>query len=189
MRCPGYWNWDTGCQEGPDYCLPFEQDNCRYAKSLGAPETCYGTCGYQCNYPEEIYCTDYSSGCGYGYCYYVGDYDYDFNQTMAMRQFDYGSNGETCRPTCPTSCHPEFDIVCSNGFDSNGCSYGDYCLPSLTDSWDGTTCPGVCYTPCDHAAGEVPCAYEETSSCFTGNYCEIPGTCVRKFSLLLSNYS
>jgi len=176
MRCPGMWDWDTGCQLSADYCIPYEIDNYRYAKSLGAPETCYGVCSdsNQCHYPEEISCMDYSSGCGYEFCYYVGDNGTDFNQTISGREFD-GGNNETCYPTCPTSCHPEFDMVCSSGYDSNGCSYGDYCLPILTDSWDGTTeCAGVCYTPCNYDAGEVYCGYEQTNSCFNGNYCEIP---------------
>jgi len=169
MRCSGYWDWNTGCKLSPDYCTPIQRDNSQYAKSLGAPETCYNNCHYQCNYPEEMNCYGNWDGCEYSYCYYVGN----TNSTGYGSAVRAASGNDTCFPTCPTMCS-QYDLVCSNGYDANGCSYGEHCIPLATDNWDGSECPGVCYTPCDYNAGEVYCPIESQDGCNAGNYCEMP---------------
>jgi len=171
MRCPGHWDYDTYCQLSPDYCMPMEMNNTRYAKSLGAPEVCPVYCMYECNYPEELSCWSNWDGCGYSYCYYTGN----TNSTGYGAAMRASSSNGTCPQTCPTMCS-QYDIVCSNGYDENGCSYGEHCTPILSASCDGsgTECPGVCYTPCDYNAGEVYCPIESEDGCYAGNYCEMP---------------
>jgi len=172
MRCPGYWDSNSQCQMGPDYCMPLEMNNTRYAKSLGAPEVCPMSCGYQCNYPEEMNCWSNGNGCGYSYCQYIGNNNNNFTgQGTAARQLLFSN--DSCPISCPAICS-QYDLVCSNGNDANGCSYGEHCTPIATDSWDGSECPGVCYTPCDHNAGEVYCPIESQNHCYAGNYCEMP---------------
>jgi hypothetical protein len=185
MRCPGYWDWNTQCQLGPDYCVPYETDNyMNYATSLGAPETCYGTCNYQCNYPEEISCWNHADGCGYSYCLYVGNNSFT-GQGEAMRQ--YSSGNDTCYDVCPAACS-QYDIACDSGYDANGCYMGGYCIPAATNSWeDNVECPGVCYTPCDWVAGETSCPTYTKSGCLAGNTCEMQGIYNRTVTLLNTN--
>merc|ERR1711962_1635436 len=78
---------------------------------------------------------------------------------------DYGDYGnDSCPITCPAECS-EFDIVCSNGVDENGCSLGDYCMPATYQLSDGVECPAACYDPCDWTAGEVSCPIYSDEGC------------------------
>jgi len=173
MRCSGYWDQDTGCQLGADYCVPYEYDNyMNYAKELGAPELCYGRCDYPCNWPEEISCWNHGDGCGYPYCLHVGNSNFT-DQEPAVRQFMNGNGDDTCYDVCPTKCS-QFDLECDSGYDQNGCWMGGYCIPVATNNGAGGKCPGVCYTPCDWAAGETSCPSFTEDGCFAGNTCEMP---------------
>ena len=186
MRCQGYWDWDTQCQLGPDYCVPYEFPNYHnYAASLGAPETCYGSCNAQCNYPEYLTCWANYGGCGYSYCYWVGNSNFTGQGPMGMRAGEFG-NETACYETCPAICS-EYDIAWGNGYDSNGCWMGDYCIPAATDMGANVECPGVCYTPCDWQAGETYCPIYSENGCYAGNTCEMPGIYKRKSIFLNTN--
>ena len=181
-RCPGYWDWNTGCQLGADYCVPNEQYNYNnYAASLGAPEVCAGYCSPQCNWPEEISCWDNTDGCGYSYCQGNSNSTY---QEPLMRM--NGNGNGTCYDVCPTMCS-QFDLACDNGYDENGCWMGEYCIPVATNNGDNGECFGVCYTPCDWAAGETSCPSFTDDGCFAGNTCEMPGIYYRIFIFLCRN--
>ena len=96
--------------------------------------------------------------------------DYPYTRELS----EYGDNGNSsCPMTCPTACS-EFDIPCPMGFDENGCSYGDYCTPSLyaIGEWGNEIeCPGACYTNCGWTFNEVACPIFSDDGCFVGNTC------------------
>jgi len=177
QRCPGNYNPETWCQESPDFCMPTTYDNTyTYPPSTGAAEQCYQQCPIMCSY-DEMYCYGkYSDGCDYSYCMWTGNngmngtYGYD---GYARQWSDYGDYGNgSCPITCPAECS-EFDIVCSNGIDENGCSYGDYCMPAIYQMGDGVECPAVCYDPCDWTVGEVACPMYSDEGCYMGSNCVV----------------
>jgi len=176
QQCPGYHNPDTWCQEQPDFCMPRTYDNSQYAPSLGAAEVCSQYCPVYCGSGEmTCYGKDFE-GCDYMFCMpnenYNQTYGSDYPYTRELSE--YGDNGNSsCPMTCPTACS-EFDIPCPMGFDENGCSYGDYCTPSLyaIGEWGNEIeCPGACYTNCGWTFNEVACPIFSDDGCFVGNTC------------------
>ena len=172
QRCPGYYNPETWCQESPDFCMPTTYNNTNsYTPSTGAAEQCYLQCPPMCSDNEMTCYGKYSDGCEYSYCM-NGTYGYD---GYARQLSDYGDYGnDSCPITCPAECS-EFDIICSNGVDQNGCSYGDFCMPATYPLWEGVECQAVCPSSCDRNAGEVMCFMYSDEGCPTGNYCVVGG--------------
>jgi len=186
QRCPGWYNPDTWCQESPDYCMPSTYNTTYiYAPSLGAAEVCNLECPPQCGYNDMTCYGKYWDGCDYSFCMPM----YDYNQTYgddypyARQWSDYGNydgnyGNDSCPMTCPTACS-EFDIACPIGWDENGCSWGEYCMPQMYPMGD-LECPGFCATICDWYNGEIACPIFSEDGCYIGNTCESGddnGTC------------
>merc|ERR1712172_447098 len=63
----------------------------------------------------------------------------------------------------------ETEINCNAGFDSMGCSYGNYCIQKVNE-YDG--CSGVCGQICNYETEDWCDMGNDSTGCWLGNWCQ-----------------
>merc|ERR1712203_343602 len=153
----GYYN-DNQCWYG-NYCLQLisEWDNCP------------GICHTPCDWETMDFC---DMGMDENNCW-MGNWCQEKSlggcpSTTGSGSSDY--SGSTCFDAYTQDCNST-EIYCDAGMDSEGCWFGNYCIPQVNE-WDG--CHGVCpmnwTEECNGDQISCDSGYSN-EGCWFGNYC------------------
>jgi len=154
----GYYN-DNQCWYG-NYCLQLisEWDNCP------------GICHTPCDWETMDFC---DMGMDENNCW-MGNWCQEKSlggcpSTTGSGSSDY--SGSTCFDAYTQDCNST-EIYCDAGMDSEGCWFGNYCIPQVNE-WDG--CHGVCPMNCNWETEDWCDMGTDSAGCWMGNWCQDKG--------------